>query len=102
MQQRAILLNRSTGSLVCERAAEVCADPADQASTDMEQDLAIQTKARTLAKLRDIERAIRLLQTPGYGRCSRCREDIPFERLQVKPDALFCVPCLTLMERRAR
>jgi DnaK suppressor protein len=102
MQQRAMLLKRMTGSLIlCDEPVETCADPADQASADFEQDLAIQAKVRTLKKLREIERAIRLLQTPGYGRCRRCQAAIPFERLKVKPDALFCVPCLALIERDA-
>lgn len=102
LRQRARLLNRSTGSLVYGPGAEGCADPADQASTDREQDLAIQTKSRVVEMLREIDRALRLLEMPGYGRCRRCGKGIPFKRLQVKPDALFCVPCLTLMEERTR
>ncbi|MEK6801551.1 MAG: TraR/DksA C4-type zinc finger protein [Nitrospirota bacterium] len=56
-------------------------------------------KVRTIAKLRRIERALQLICTSDYGWCRRCREDIPYERLQVQPDALLCVPCLSLAEK---
>jgi DnaK suppressor protein len=100
-RQRALLLASSNASLTSTGEPEVCSDLADQASTDLEQDLAMQVKVRTIAKLRGIERALQLMRTSDYGRCRRCRDDIPSERLKVQPDALFCVPCLTVVEREA-
>jgi RNA polymerase-binding transcription factor DksA len=80
----------------------VCSDLADQASAEFEQDLAMQVRTRTFDKLRRIERALQLMRTNSYGRCRRCHEDILFERLKkVQPDALFCVPCLTINEQDA-
>jgi RNA polymerase-binding transcription factor DksA len=100
-RQRALLLLSSNASLTADGGPEVCSDLADQASTDLEQDLAMQVKARTIAKLRAIDRALRLMLTSDYGRCRRCHDDIPYERLKVQADTLFCVPCLTVVEQEA-
>ena len=81
--------------------AESHADPIDQASVELDQGLALQIKMRTRDKLRRIERALALLQTSKYGLCRRCKADIPYKRLRVQPDALYCVPCLTLFEQNA-
>lgn len=100
-RQRTLLLVNSNVSLTADGEPEVCSDLADQASTEFEQDLAMQVKSRTFDKLRRIEHALQLMRTSGYGQCRRCHEDIPYERLKVQPDALFCVPCLTLVEQEA-
>ena len=100
-KQRALLLANAHVLSIADREPETHADPVDQASTEFEQDLAIQTRIRTFDQLRSIERALQLLRTNGYGRCHRCHEEIPYNRLIVKPDTLFCVPCLTLIEHGA-
>lgn len=100
-RQRAMLLADAHLSLLTDEEPEMHPDPVDQASTEFGQDLAIQVKVWTFDKLRHIEQALRLMQINDYGRCRRCHKDIPFERLTVKPDALFCVPCLTLIEHGA-
>lgn len=100
-KQRAFLLVNAHLLLLADGEPEVHADPVDQASIELEQDLAIQTRIRAFDQLRSVEHALQLLRTNGYGRCRRCHEEIPFERLMVKPDALFCVPCLTLIEHGA-
>jgi DnaK suppressor protein len=76
-------------------------DPADQASSDLDQSLSFQVRKRLITKLKRIERALLLLRTKHYGYCRRCRKAIPDERLAVQPDARFCVPCLALIESRA-
>jgi DnaK suppressor protein len=76
------------------------ADPADQASSDFEQDLAIQVRTRITARLKRIEHALRLVQTKDYGWCRQCRKAIPYARLAIQPDALLCVSCLARMEGR--
>ena len=100
-RQRAQLLVSLSASLTADGEPDVCSDLADQASTEFEQDLAMQVRTRTFDKLRRIERALQLMRTSSYGRCRRCHEDILYERLKVQPDALFCVPCLTVVEQEA-
>ncbi|MCP9439338.1 MAG: TraR/DksA C4-type zinc finger protein [Nitrospira sp.] len=98
-KQRAVLLANAPLSLLAEREAEAQPDPLDQATEGLEQELAIQARIRTLDQLHRIERALYLIQTEGYGRCRRCQEAIPYKRLAVKPETLYCVPCLTLIEK---
>jgi len=100
-RQRARILGNAPTSLIPDVEPETCSDPADQASTEFEQDLAMQVRTRTFDKLRRIEHALQLMRTSGYGQCHRCHAEIPYERLKVQPDTLFCVPCLTLIERNA-
>ena len=100
-RQRAQLLVSSSASLTADGEPDMSSDIADQASTEFEQDLAMQVRTRTFDKLRRIERALQLMRTSGYGQCRRCHEDILYERLKVQPDALFCVPCLTVVEQEA-
>ena len=100
-RQRAALLTDWQLSLRVPDEHVPCADQTDQASNDFAQDLASRVKMRVLAKLKRIERALLLLRTKHYGCCRRCRKTIPYERLEVQPDARFCVPCLALVESRA-
>jgi DnaK suppressor protein len=100
-RQRALLLTDWNLSLTPPVEQGPCADPADQVTSDLAQDLAMQVRMRMFEKLKRIEKALRLIQTKQYGRCRRCREAIPYERLAVQPDALFCVPCLAQVERKA-
>lgn len=101
VRQRAVLRASANLSLAAESAAELYADPVDQASTDLEHDVALQMKMRTFERLRHIERALQLMRTKDYGQCRHCHQDIPYERLKVQPDAQFCVPCLTTVEQKA-
>lgn len=99
-RQRALLLADWNLSFAHPDERAHFADPADQASNDLERNLSYQVKRRAITKLKRIERALFLLRTKHYGYCRRCRKAIPDERLAVQPDALFCVPCLALIEQR--
>lgn len=37
-----------------------------------------------------------------YGICRNCGKPIPPERLEIIPEAQYCVPCKTKLERRSR
>ncbi len=100
-RQRALLLADWNLSFIPPVEQTHFADPADQASNDLGQNLSYQVRMRVIMKLKRIERALLLLRTRHYGYCRRCRKAIPDERLAVQPDTLFCVPCLALAERRA-
>jgi RNA polymerase-binding protein DksA len=99
-RQRAALLTDRNLSLALQSERALYADPADQASSDLEQDLAILVRTRMIARLKRIERALRLVQTKHYGWCRRCRKAIPYARLVIQPDALYCVSCLACIESR--
>ena len=80
---------------------ELFPDPVDQAAVEHELEVALSVKLLAVDKLRRIEQALTSLQTRSYGICSHCEHDIPYARLKVQPDSLYCVPCLTLIEQKA-
>jgi len=72
-------------------------DDAPQRDADREVDMAI-SDLETV-ELTHIEQALTRLQHGGYGECSDCGEDVPFERLVLKPHTLHCIACASLRER---
>lgn len=44
-------------------------------------------------KLRDVNYALDRIEKGKYGKCERCKKDIPIERLKISPEARFCVKC---------
>ncbi|WP_328321522.1 TraR/DksA family transcriptional regulator [Streptomyces sp. NBC_00388] len=48
---------------------------------------------RARSRLDDVDRALERLDRGEYGRCERCGEPIPAERLEVRPAASTCVTC---------
>jgi RNA polymerase-binding transcription factor len=49
--------------------------------------------------LSDVAGALRHMAEGSYGRCLDCENDIPIERLEVRPDALLCAGCQQRHER---
>ncbi|MDQ7909880.1 TraR/DksA C4-type zinc finger protein [Phytohabitans sp. ZYX-F-186] len=47
----------------------------------------------TRQALADTAHALKRIADGTYGNCERCHQDIPLERLQIRPHARFCVPC---------
>jgi RNA polymerase-binding transcription factor DksA len=47
----------------------------------------------TRQALADTAEALKRMAEGTYGRCERCRIDIPVERLEILPHARYCVPC---------
>jgi len=47
----------------------------------------------TRRALSDTTEALKRMRDGSYGRCEECRLDIPVERLEILPQARFCVPC---------
>ncbi|MFI1471861.1 TraR/DksA family transcriptional regulator [Streptomyces wuyuanensis] len=48
----------------------------------------------------DLDTALERLERGTYGRCERCGEPIPAERLQARPAAATCVRCAAAPRRR--
>ena len=98
---RTALTHETTMAQLIAAEPELFPDPIDQAAAEHESDVALSVKLIAFDKLRRIERALTSLQTRSYGICSRCGHDIPYARLKVQPDSLYCVPCLTVIEQNA-
>ncbi len=51
---------------------------------------ALREARNTLAKL---ERALKMIDKPGFGLCRECEEQIPVARLMIMPESDMCVEC---------
>lgn len=65
--------------------------PADMGTElfERERDQAIEEHSRD--ELDKINAALQAIQDGTYGTCKECGKDIPFERLEVVPTALYCI-----------
>ncbi len=73
--------------------------------SDLAQDYASQERRVALLacleeSLEQVEAAIQRLDEGTYGRCERCGEPIPPERLHALPVATMCVRCKGLLHSR--
>jgi len=50
-------------------------------------------------ELREINVALGRISTGDYGICSMCEDDIGFQRLKVKPHAIYCIDCREIVEK---
>jgi DnaK suppressor protein len=53
-------------------------------------------------KLAAIEHALQRVRLGTYGLCERCGEAIDLARLEIVPEATFCMPCQMTVEQAAR
>jgi len=72
---------------------------ADHASemVDREVDVSLEENAEQIVY--EIDRAVARIDAGTYGRCERCGQEIPEERLEAVPYATLCVACKQLEER---
>lgn len=50
-------------------------------------------------ELKEIEVALCKISNKEYGVCEMCEDDIGFQRLKVKPHALYCIDCREIVEK---
>ena len=83
-----------------EHAREVLlqdGDDAPQRASDREIDL--QRVEEDVVRLADIDAALQRIAEGNYGICRECSADIPAKRLEVAPQARYCVACEAQRER---
>ncbi len=78
-------------------ALEQDGDDAPQRASEREVDLALSDM--DLQELAAIRRARQHLQDEEYGLCVSCGNPIPFDRLEIEPQALRCVACESIHEK---
>lgn len=48
--------------------------------------------------LEEVDHALQEMDADMYGRCDRCGDEIPFERLAARPQATLCIKCKNKVE----
>ena len=74
-------------------------DEGDHASVNnnsMVESAIVQQQAK---ELREIDVTIGKISTGNYGICEMCEDDIGFQRLKVKPHAIYCIDCREIVEK---
>lgn len=69
----------------------VAGRPGTLGSADDEITAALASGAR--AALRDVTAALARMADGSYGRCARCDEPLPLERLEILPQVALCMTC---------
>jgi len=50
-------------------------------------------------ELSEIEIGLGKISNGDYGVCEMCEDDIGFQRLKVKPHAIYCIDCREIVEK---
>lgn len=50
-------------------------------------------------ELREINVTLGKISSGDYGICEMCEDDIGFQRLKVKPHAIYCIDCREIIEK---
>ncbi|MBD3808240.1 MAG: RNA polymerase-binding protein DksA [Epsilonproteobacteria bacterium] len=50
-------------------------------------------------ELQAIDKALRKIASREYGTCEMCGDDIGFQRLKVKPHAIYCIHCREIIDK---
>lgn len=74
-------------------------DEGDHASVNnnsMVESAIVQQQAQ---ELREIDVTLGKIAAGNYGICEMCEDEIGFQRLKVKPHAIYCIDCREIVEK---
>jgi DnaK suppressor protein len=75
---------------------------ADLGSHDAEESVAFTLLGNEEQIIEEINLALDRIEQRTFGRCEKCRQDIPKERLQALPYARWCVECAQASRQTGR
>ena len=55
---------------------------------------------RLKSDLKEIESALKKIKKGTYGKCEKCNRKIDIKRLEVKPEAVYCLKCENEIEAK--
>lgn len=77
---------------------ENCPDENDLASQLAQHGVNVAMERRRMARLGELENALKRLAETDYGVCEECGDDIGVARLKANPSARLCVACQSALE----
>ena len=63
-----------------------------------QQQMALASHDQAMQMLKQVQQALRRIESNEYGYCQECAEPIAFARLQVQPFAGLCIDCQSAAE----
>lgn len=67
--------------------------PSDLATELFDKEKGLAIKANEISTMKDIDDSLKNIENKSYGKCKRCGNDIPEERLNFLPYTNYCVEC---------
>ena len=74
-------------------------DEGDHASANSNSMIESAIVLQQTKELSEIDVALGKIAHGGYGICAMCEDDIGFQRLKVKPHAIYCIDCREIVEK---
>jgi DnaK suppressor protein len=93
----AVGLRRSTEEWI-DSEDLIQADSVDQASADTDRGIAVQMRNRDRVVLRQIDEALRRIESGHFGECDECSDEISEARLLANPSSTLCIVCQSELE----
>lgn len=93
----AVGLRRSTEEWI-DSEDLIQADSVDQASADTDRGIAVQMRNRDRTVLRQIDEALRRIESGQFGECVDCGDEIQEARLVANPSSTLCIICQSELE----
>jgi len=81
-------------SSVYPNRGEGTSDKVAHISFKQEQSVIFQRLEEATKRLNRLKQAYLKIDTPDYGICQGCEEDIPINRLKLRPESIYCVECM--------
>ena len=103
-QRKLALLQQLAGRMDGELARvpaieEIETSPADSASNRTLNQLELEADEHKQAQLSSIRHALARIDEGSYGLCDNCGNEIPFSRLNARPEAPLCIACQTRLDK---
>ena len=74
-------------------------DIGDEAANIYNKQILLSLNESERLRLQEVDEALDRIATGTYGICEECGGPISLKRLEVRPVAKYCVPCLTKLEK---
>lgn len=80
----------------------IIVEPGTDAASLLGHEQAVILEARLKSELKEIEEALSKIKRGTYGVCERCKKPIEPARLEVKPQAIYCLKCEKEVEAKKK
>lgn len=74
-------------------------DIGDEAANIYNKQILLSLNEGERLRLQEVDEALDRIENHTYGTCEECGGPISLKRLEVRPVAKYCVPCLTSLEK---
>jgi RNA polymerase-binding transcription factor len=74
-------------------------DIGDEAANIYNKQVLLSLNENERTRLKEVDEALDRIESGTYGVCEECGGPISLKRLEVRPVAKYCVPCLTKLEK---